>query len=641
MPKLELGSLSSIMNKKIILILLLQAVIIISLAGYYSWTDSSVECVRCHADKVKMEELKHPEFYMTPQMVEEQSNHPYVECRGCHLGNGRAKDKDRAHDGMLKMLIVGEDGTVKDREASYPYALKPLGKNRITELLPKYEENGEYYTRYEVKNILWHDRDPVTFNFDPEIAKKTCSKTGCHPDQLTQFRTTIMGRNFRQRTMKTWTDPYGPHNCGPSFADTPPVEVLEDAGFDYANTRAIVDDLNIPFSGTQAEAKQKLCNICHVGCLDCHFSPVENKPHRFTKIPESENCAGYGRGTNICHPGAMQSRRGETYIGGDYSVPAGMEPDVHYKKKIHCVTCHPSGEKGMGDMERKAYCQDCHIAIEDALARSVHKNMDCATCHVNKLGGYQITIWGPGLILDEPNPFKKYSLYYGFQQPPLLMKDQKGIWMPVKIWPHSVGNIKNDVPPSPEILFRWPEGETRDAYYIVGTVDGLPGNNKHLLWLEIEQAAHPFGKSRTCESCHTDGSQKAVSTWEFYDYQGAEPFEGGYTILGDRNGVRITGMKNTTPINPLPGYELSEFASWLFMKENWKAPGDFHIPSDPEKYKRYLKLDKSVNYLLEGLIDKLKLNKDKLPRKFRDMKGSAIHDPDHGEQVITEYLKKN
>jgi len=641
MAKHELGYLSSMVNKKTVLIFVIQAVIVLSFAGYYSWSNSSVECVRCHSDKKKMEDLKHPEFYMTQKMVEEQSNHPFVECRGCHLGDGRATDKDKAHKGMLKMLIVGEDGELKKREQSYPYALKALGDNRITELLPKYKIKGEYYTRYEVMNILWHDRNTKTYTFDPEIVEKTCAQTGCHPDQLAQFTTSIMGRTFRQRTMRTWIDPYGPHNCGPSFADTPPVEVLEKDGFDYTNTQAIVEDLNVAFSHAQAEDKQKICNVCHVGCLDCHFTPVEDKPHQFTKVPKSESCAGYGRGTNICHPGAMQSRRGETYIGGDYSVPVGMDPDIHYKKDIHCVDCHPTGEKGMGDMERKASCQDCHIAIEDALARSVHKNMDCPTCHVNKLGGYQITIWGPGLISDRPNPFKKYSLYYGFQEPPLLMKDQKGIWMPVKIWPHSVGNIKNDVPPSPEILFRWPKGETRDAYYVVGTVDGLPANNKHLLWLEIEQAAHPFGKSRPCESCHTDGRQKVVSTWEFYDYQGAEPFDGTYNIVGDKNGVRITGLKNTTPIIPLEGYKLTDFATWLYTKESWKAPGDFHIPSNPQKYKRYLRLDKLINVSIKEIERNLKLPKDKYPRKYRDMKGAAIHDPDRGEEIISEYLKKN
>lgn len=342
----------------------------------------------------------------------------------------------------------------------------------------------------------------------------------------------------------------------------------------------------------------------------------------------------------MCHPGAMHSRRGETYIGGDYAVPPGMKPDVHYKKDIHCVDCHPTGEKGMGDMERKATCQDCHLAIEEALAKSIHKNMDCAACHVNELGGYQITIWGPGKVGERPTPFKKYSLYYGIQKPPILMKDQKGIWMPVKVWPHSVGNIENDVPRSPEILFRWPKGETRDAYYVIGTVDGLPGNNKHLLWMEIEQAAHPFGKSRSCKSCHGE-KQVSESSWEFYDYQGAEPFNGGYSIIADSKGLTITDLKNTSPIKPLPGYQLTDFASWLYLKDKWTIPGNFEIKTDKDKYKRHFGVDRIVNNKLEVITNNLLIINNKLPRSYIDARGAAIHDPDNAERIIENYLKKN
>ncbi len=634
------GYITSLLSRKIIFLFVLQAIIIISVSGYKAWNRSSAECVNCHADKKKMTELKHPDLYVTQKMVEDQSNHPFVECRECHLGNGRTKDKDKAHKGMLKMLIVGDDARLKDRKDHYPYALKPTGDNRLFELLPKVEMDGELWTIPGVRNILWHDRDPETFNFDPKIAKKTCAKSGCHPDQLDQFVTTIMGRNFRQRTMRTWTRPYGPQNCGPSFADTPPPDILKRSGFDYENTRAILDNLNVSFSNQNAEDKQKFCNVCHAGCLDCHFTPEEGKTHKFTRAPKSESCAGFGRGGSICHPGAMQSRRGETYIGGDYSVPQGMKPDVHYKKDIHCVDCHPTGEKGMGDMERQANCQDCHLTIESSHAKSIHKELDCSTCHIEKLGGYQITVWGPGLVADRPNPFNKYTYYYGFQTPPILLKDQKGKWMPVKIWPHSVGNIKNDIPGSPSIQFRWPEGETKDAYYIIGTVDGLPANNKHLLWLEIEQAAHPFGKSRSCESCHEE-KQLSVSTWEFYDYQGAEPFEGSYKIIADRNGISIQDMTNTTEIELIDGYELSDFASWLYLKDKWVIPGDFSIKTDKKKYRDYLEIDKNSVKILKTLDEMSKTFDKKLKRRYSNVKGTVLHDPDSADKTIKGFVEQN
>ncbi|MDA8168421.1 MAG: cytochrome c3 family protein [Nitrospiraceae bacterium] len=600
--------------------------------AYRAWLDSSAECVACHGDREKLARLGYPELYVTPGMVEKESNHPNVTCRDCHLGNGRAKDPDEAHKGMLKAMFISEAGEVLNRAALYKKALVPTGSDHIREMLPK---GPDGYVLPEVRNLLWQDRNPRTFNFDPAIAAKTCGKPDCHPQELAQFRTSIMGRNFRQRTMKTWLRPYGPHNCGPSFADLPATRELDSAGFDYSNTRKIMDEVNVPFSKAQAEDKQKFCNICHAGCLDCHYAPDRKLgAHRFVRRPLPESCGGYGRGTSICHPGAMQSRRGETYIGGDYSIPEGMKPDVHYKKGILCVDCHLQGPAGMGDMMRKATCQDCHIEAEDALARSVHRKLDCAACHITQLRGYQLTIWGPGYVAEKPNPFNKYSLYYGIQSPPIIMKDQKGQWMPVKIWPHSLSNFRKDVPSSPGIMFRWPDGQTRDAYYIVGTIDNTPSDNKHLLWLEIEQAAHPFGKARSCKSCHGGKSQVSVSTWQFMDNQGAEPFNGTHRIVADAKGLRIEGLHNTTPIKLLDGYKIGDFASWLYFRDKWKAPGDFSIKTDPAKYRRMLGLsDESAKGLERLQRESAGFDKEKMIR-FKRLRETVLHDPEEAASAI-------
>lgn len=618
------GTISSILNKKIIFFLILQAAIAISFAGYHAWNKSSAECIRCHSDQKKLAELGYPEFFVTPEIVAVQSKHSTADCRDCHLGNGRATDKDKAHKGMLKMLIVGEEAELKRRKVFYPSALTPTGKNRLFELIPKMEIDGKLRYPYEVRTILWHDRDPETYNFDPEMAQKTCARSDCHPEQLKQFNTTFMATNFRQRTMRTWLVPYGPHNCGPSFADLPPREVLQAAGFDYQNTEKIRSNLNIPFSGQQAEDKQRVCNTCHAGCLDCHYTPCKDEPHRFIKAPQSESCSGFGR-ASMCHSGSMESRRGETYIGGDYAIPSGIEPDVHYKKGIHCLACHPTGKKGMGDMERKADCQDCHIAVEEAHAKGIHKKLACAACHVNELGGYQTTIWGPGFFADKQNPFYKYALYYGIQKPPILMKGQQGIWMPVKIMPHAVGNIKQKVSRSPTVQFRWPSGETKDAYYIVGTFDGLPENNNHLLWLEIQQAAHPYGKGRTCESCHQE-KQISMSSWEFLEDQGTEEtFTGEYEIVAEERTLSIRNMRNTSPIIPFDEYNLSDFASWLYLKDKWKMAGDFSIKTDQQKYQQYYE---KYNILVKKLekLDRSAKNLDKkMLRRYRDAKATAIH----------------
>ncbi|MFN3479070.1 MAG: hypothetical protein ACK415_01685 [Thermodesulfovibrionales bacterium] len=626
----SLGRISDFINRKTAFFLLLQLVLIVSFLGYRNYKDSDIGCVACHANKERMQSLGYPQFYMTRETVEKESNHQNVKCHECHLGDGRASDAGKAHKGMLKALLINEAGDVLERKKVAPGPLLPHGTDRIRELLP---ENTE------VRNILWHDRNPETLNFDPAIAKKTCGKSNCHPQELKQFSTTIMGTNFRQRTMRTWTEPYGPHNCGPSFADLPPLPYLKEAGFDFKNTGDIVRNLNVPFSKEQAIAKQKFCNVCHAGCLDCHYAPDRQKGvHNFLRRPTSESCAGNGRGTSICHPGAMQSRRGETYIGGDYSIPTGMSPDVHYKKNIHCADCHSTGERGMGDMQRKATCQGCHYRIEESHKKGPHKGLDCATCHINELRGYQITIWGPGYVADKPNPFKKYSLYYGIQKPPIIMKDQKGIWMPVKIWPHSVGNIKEDVNPSKGVMFRWPRGETRDAYYVIGTFDNLPSNNKHLLWIEIEQAAHPFGKARDCESCHKSERQIAISTWRFEDDQGAEPFNGSHRIVADKDSLRIEGLKNTTPLNLLEGARLEDFASWVYLKDKWVMPGDFSIKTDRAKYLLSLRKFREIEKRLRILERESRTYDKKTLRRYRELRGSILHNHED-EQLIRELNK--
>ncbi len=638
MSRIIPGFLSSKLTKRMVVILLVQFIFILSFLGYHSWKNTSTGCMNCHGNKPFLESLRYPQFYVTKEMVAKQSKHLNIECRDCHLGDGRAKDKNKAHEGMLKALLVGWNGELLNRIEVYRDPILPTGDNRIYELLPKIEENGELEVLYELRNLLWHDRDTKTFNFDPEIAKKTCSKSNCHPQELEQFKKSIMGRNYRQRFMRTWTDPYGPHNCGPSFADLPPTEEIIGASFLYENTEEIMKNLNLPFTRDHAEAKQKFCNVCHAGCLDCHYTPTrEEGVHSFTKVPKSESCAGFGRGTSICHPGAMQSRRGETYIGGDYSIPPGQKADVHYEKGIHCVDCHPTGEKGMGDMERKASCQDCHIEIEDAHTKSIHKNLDCASCHISELRGYQLTIWGPGIVAEKPNPFKKYSLYYGIQEPPILLKDQMGIWRPYKIWPHSVGNMKNDVPPSPSIQYRWPNGETPDAYFIIGTVDGLPANNKHLLWLQIEQAAHPFGQARGCDSCHVE-KQVSISNWEFYDNYGAEPFHGEHKIIADKESLRIEDLRNTTPIELMEGFRLEDFASWIHLKGQWRAPGDFSIKAEKNKYKNYLEISNRTSAKLKVLDNKsIGFNKKKLKR-YKTLKGKVLHNLDGADKEMDKFI---
>ena len=102
----------------------------------------------------------------------------------------------------------------------------------------------------------------------------------------------------------------------------------------------------------------------------------------------------------------MERRRGDSYLGREFSEPAGLPEDVHVKEKLECVDCHQTGPGGMGHLERRATCQDCHLEAEQAMAASVHAKVACEACHVKILGGYEMTSWGPGMISSKPNPFK-------------------------------------------------------------------------------------------------------------------------------------------------------------------------------------------------------------------------------------------
>lgn len=339
----------------------------------------------------------------------------------------------------------------------------------------------------------------------------------------------------------------------------------------------------------------------------------------------------------------MERRRGDSYLGKDFSEPAGLPEDVHVKKKIECIDCHQTGPEGMGHIQRYATCQDCHIEAEQAMAASVHKNLACAACHVKILGGYEMTSWGAGMVLSKPSPFKKYSLYYGPQEPPVLIKDQNGRWMPVKIWPNSMGGFKGTVAAKPGLVFRWPKGETHDAYAQLGTFSVPGGNNNYLAWLQVEEVAHPFGTSRTCGSCHASETQVAKVKWEFFDNQGAEPFTGSQTVTAGKNGLHVKDIKATSKITPMEGGRIEDFAAWIKLGDIWKTSGDFSIPrSDPKKYRA---LDAGVRAALAKLDAadrKLKAreargeNVKALRRAWKEARAAAVHDPGSAQKMIQE-----
>jgi hypothetical protein len=226
-------------------------------------------------------------------------------------------------------------------------------------------------------------------------------------------------------------------------------------------------------------------------------------------------------------------------------------------------------------------------------------------------------------------------LYYGPQEPPILIKDQKGTWIPVKIWPNSAGYIKETVKPEAGLTWRWPGGETKDAFAQLGTYRFPGGNNNYLAWLQVEQVAHPLGKSRSCKSCHGSPTQVAHVTWEYLDSQGAEPFTGSQKVVADNHELHVKDIKATSKIIPFDGDKMKDFAAWVYLGDIWKTPGDFAIPkSDPAKYRKLEQELRHVQSRFEESDRQLAAreakgeNVRKLRRRWKEDRAAALHAPE-------------
>ncbi|HUJ18089.1 MAG TPA: hypothetical protein VL197_08850 [Nitrospirota bacterium] len=189
-------------------LLFVQLLLVLVFSYFYRGYQSSDRCVQCHADKGRMASLGYPQFVMTREQVQKESRHPNTECRDCHLGNGLSGDPAGAHRGMLKLIVLDNDLNIMPRKG-HVNRLLPDGSDRMREMLPRLADGS---LDYDVGTLLWHDRNTTTLGYDPAIAQKTCGKSGCHADEVKQFSTSVMGANFRQRSMRTWNDIHGPNN---------------------------------------------------------------------------------------------------------------------------------------------------------------------------------------------------------------------------------------------------------------------------------------------------------------------------------------------------------------------------------------------------------------------------------------------
>lgn len=189
-------------------ILLVQFALILVFIFFYTGYQSSGKCVNCHADAKRMTAFGYPQFVMTVEQVRKESRHPNTECRDCHLGSGLSDDPLTAHRGLLKLIVLDNNLDIMPRK-DHVQQLLPSGDDRQRSMLPRLPDGS---LDYDVGTILYHDRNTTTLGYDPAIAGKTCGKTNCHPEEVKQFSTSVMGANFRQRSMRVWNDMHGPNN---------------------------------------------------------------------------------------------------------------------------------------------------------------------------------------------------------------------------------------------------------------------------------------------------------------------------------------------------------------------------------------------------------------------------------------------
>lgn len=531
-------------------------------------------CQECHESAGRMKELGYPHFTVTQREVERQTGMPAT-CTDCHLGNPGSAVKEEAHRGMGRLSLVMKKG-LKAETSERKLPLE-MGTGPVLSIKYRVEKSGKILVDPSVNTILYQDKRLDDLSQDFPFIEKTCGK--CHADELAEFRKSAMGRNAKQSRYKSWVDrEHGPHNCGVWFGD---------------NCPTITGDTAVPFPKETCALNQRSCNTCHVGCLDCHYFPSKGDGtnpakgmHTFNKKPEPASCYGGGRGT-LCHSGPEERRRGAGYFGGNLSFPEGMPPDIHLANKVGCLDCHDNSGtgKGLGHgvVKRQANCEKCHGDIFKSHGASIHARLTCEACHIQNVAGYQATFWGPGKLAGADTPYYKYNGYYGVMKEPILIKDRKGRWIPVKPYPMAVMNQKkSDLKPG--LHWRYPAGlpdleRTDDAWGYAGLVEGLPENNRALLWIQMDKLSHKYGRSRSCDSCHesVNGEQRQDVSWEYSD-QGAFPFKGSHTVIAGKKGLFIRDIKGEEPIEVSEGYKLSAFAPWAFLKGNWSITGDFSLP---------------------------------------------------------------
>jgi hypothetical protein len=565
-------------------------------------------CTDCHGNSQKMRESGYPQFALSTAEVQAQT-HMHASCSDCHLGNPQAGTKEEAHKGMLTVRAIRQktweatarNGMSAEDVKDWP-SLEPRGDNRATRLFPKRLYDGILKDNPDYKLIIFHDKNSDTLAFNPGIAEKTCGK--CHAEIVRSFLNSPMGGGrgaHTQSQYRIWTGKTGPQSCGlwVGVLSKPDQDRFTDENIKYFNEHS-----TMPISEKDAHNAQRTCNQCHVGCLDCHLDVQRRSgenpgkgPHAFSKKPAPLACYGGGKSFS-CHAGPLERRRGDGYIRAEFTQasPEGAailkeKTDIHMQKNIACVDCHePNRGTGFhGDLRREVMCGKCHPQVVGAHNKGLHRNVDCASCHTALIGGYAFNFWSAVGPKDKENPLTRIQDYLVGATAPLLIKNPRGVWIPVHVVPHVSGNVKaEEVRISGRLLFRnRPDSDiqrryfSNDAYAVTGFVKNLDDKDRDtMVWLNLDRVAHGTGKARTCESCHASPTQKIAVKFAGGSYKDVE--DGEYTIIADNKGLRVVDFKDdggTMPKGLAP------------LKDAWSLKGNFSLPEikDKSRYNRVKK----------------------------------------------------
>ena len=513
-------------------------------------------CIYCHSNETLMTNLNFSELVFSDDDVWKESKMLRQglggpSCEGCHLGNPENFTAEGAHMEMPRPIALSNEDLRPVNRYEHASSLVPQQNWTPASMIPR---------DFSLNTILYHDRNATTYAFEPLVANDTCGQ--CHPQQVEDFLTSPMASAMTQSAYPTFTDPPGPHNCG----------------YWPKNLEGMQDELAVEFTKAQDDVMQRVCEQCHTSCLDCHYQPFLGEGvHVFNKKVPATGCES-GGGRAICHAGAEDFRRGAGYNRNETAYPR-LPDDVHVAENITCTDCH--AREGH-NFSRSSSCDGCHEAAAEKNAGSVHENLSCEGCHIKELSGYQITLWSPGEYYGTPTPLAKNN-YYGSLSSPLLIMDQKGIWIPVKPILHSVMNIEKTLEGT-GIKFRDIPGirnDSRDAFAISGTFSGLPENNNAVLWVHMDKSSHGIGKARSCSDCHQTGSQVIKSDWvlpgEFISPPLKEKVYGTHELVGDESGLYVKYITNTTPIAEEDLAHAYDFAPWIYGA-TWQIEGDFSLP---------------------------------------------------------------